>query len=118
MKLELPVRWTEKDKENEKLEELIGETNESKPVYSYGRLLIDSEDIGPYYDIDENHTMINDKLGKVYCVTIPINNFKKIMTEVTGDAIMSIQVREEKPVTPVKRLPKPPKNDEDDILNI
>lgn len=104
MQLELPIRWTETNKEEQKKEELIhGEFAEPKITYSYSRLLIDSSDIGPYYDLDANNTMINDKLGKVYCVTIPLDEFKKIYTEITGKAIMSIQVKRE--------IIKPPKDD-------
>lgn len=93
MQLELPVRWTETQTETSEIEELINK--KAKEKYSYGKLLINSEDIGPYYDIDDNNTMINDRLGKMYCVTIPLNQFKKILTEVTGRAIMAIQVKEE-----------------------
>lgn len=118
MQLELPIRWTETDKEATKNEELIrGEIIEEKVKYTYGKLLIRSEDIGPYYDLDRNNTMINDKIGKVYCVTIPIDQFKKILTEVTGNAIMAIQVREDSPIPKSPRKPpSKPKNDDDDIL--
>ena len=115
MQLELPIRWTETDKENYKMEELLkGNAAEEKIKYSYSRLLIDAHSIGPYYDLDENHTMINDKLGKIYCVTIPLDQFKKILTEITGNAIMTIQVREEYPRA--KRDGKPPKDNGDNIL--
>lgn len=119
MILELPIRWTETDREASKEEELIrGDKAEEKVKYTYGKLLIKAEDIGPYYDLDPHNTMINDKLGKVYCVTIPVDQFKKIMTEITGNAIMALQVREEIPSKP-KRPPQPPsrpKNDDDNIL--
>lgn len=92
MRLELPVRWAESDGESEKLEELTdGKVKAKEPKYTYGRLSISSEDIGPYYDVDKDHTVINDKLGKVYVVAVPFDEFKKIFTEVTGLAIMSIQ---------------------------
>lgn len=115
MTLELPVRWTEKDTESEKLSELLNK--EEKHIFTYGKLVIDSEDIGPYYDIDDSHIIINDKLGKVYCIVIPINHFKKILTEVTGKAIMSIQIKEE-PSRSRRNPPSPPQSfsDEDDIL--
>jgi len=113
MQLELPIRWSETDRERSKTEELIrGDAAEEKIKYSFSKLLINSEDVGPYYSLDEENTMINDRLGKVYCVTIPIDQFKKIMTEITGKAIMSIQVRE----TPSPRQNGRPKRDDvDDI---
>lgn len=113
MNLELPVRWTEKDAESEKLSEILNK--EEKHIYTYGKLVINADEIGTYYDIDESHTMINDKFGKLYCVVIPINNFKKILTEVTGKAIMSIQVKEE-PSRSRRTPPPTPSSDEDDIL--
>ena len=116
MQLELPIRWDETDKKEEELNELLNKPINTKK-HTYGRLLIDSADIGPYYDLDDHTTMINDRLGKVYCVMIPLDQLKKILTEVTGKAIMSIQVREEK----IQKPNKPPtnrrsSNDEDDIL--
>lgn len=119
MILELPVRWTEEDKETENLENILGDKADVKKKYSYGKLLIEAGDIGPYYDIDENHTMINDRLGKMYCVVIPISHFKKIITEVTGKAIMVIQVKEED--TSRSRRPRgggipPPSSEDDDML--
>lgn len=117
MRLELPVRWTETDKEIEKLNEILdGKTPTTESKYSYGRLSIDSEDIGPYYDIDSNHTMINDRLGKMYCVVVPFNEFKKIFTEVTGKAILAIQTTEEYKASKPKRK-KDIDTDIDDILN-
>ena len=125
MQLELPVRWNETDIEKSKLRELTeGEDVEKVTKYSYGKLLISVDEIGPYYDIDADNTMINDKLGKVYCITIPINQFKKIMTEITGKAIMTIQVREENiPSGPSrnsrnnsKRPPISPQEDTDDNI--
>lgn len=120
MQLELPVRWSETDKESTKKDKLLyGEDAIERIKYSYGKLLIDSGDVGPYYDIDQNHTMINDKLGKLYCVTIPIDQFKKIMTEITGKAIMILQVRQEYSQTPAPRRRRTPKKDDEDdnILN-
>lgn len=115
MQLELPVRWTETDKERSRTEELLrGELAEEKVKHTFGRLLINSDDIGPYYSLDENHTMINDRLGKLYCITIPIDEFKKILTEVTGKAIMAIHVREQ-PTRPTPTKKKP-RNSDDDIL--
>lgn len=90
MRLELPVRWEEQDKDADKYGDMI-KPIESKKKYSYGRLSICAEDIGPYYDIDSKHTMINDKLGKVYCVCVPFDQFKKIYTETTGQAILAVQ---------------------------
>ena len=112
MQLELPIRWDESTKEVNEIDEIKEKTKEK---YSYSKLLISVHDIGPYYDLDENHTMINDKLGKVYCVTIPIDQFKKILTEITGNAIMTIQVREEFP-KPSRRNPPKQKDDDDDML--
>lgn len=118
MQLELPIRWTETDVEASKEEELIkGEVAKEKLKYSYGKLLISVNDIGPYYDIDPNHTMINDKLGKMYCVTIPIDQFKKILTEITGNAIMTVKVREELSLPKPSRRSNPPKSDDYDILD-
>lgn len=115
MKLELPVRWAETDEEQSKTDELIhGDKATEKIKYSYGKLLIDANDIGPYYDIDENHTIINDALGKTYVITIPIDQFKKIMTEITGHAIMAIQVRTEYKDQTTKK--KNSKDSNDNIL--
>ncbi|MEI6887627.1 MAG: hypothetical protein WCK31_05345 [bacterium] len=116
MWLELPVRWSEEDKSTKKVEELIhGESLSEKMVHTYGKLIIDAMDIGPYYNYDSINTMINDKLGKVYCVTIPINEFRKILTEVTGNAIMTITVKtdtiKDKPPTRGKES-----NLDDDII--
>lgn len=115
MQLELPVRWSETDRKATKEDMIInGDDSTEKIKHSYGRLLIDSSDIGPYYDIDDRNTMINDKLGKMYCVTIPLDQFKKILTEVTGKAIMAIQSREELPKQ--SRRSRPRSNEDDDNI--
>ncbi len=96
MKLELPIRWTETDREIEKLKDILDDRapqNETK--YSYGRLIIHSKDVGPMYDIDANHTMINDKNGKLYCVVVPLDDLKRILTETTGIAILAVQTKED-----------------------
>jgi len=116
MRLELPVRWTETDKEAERINELTNSDPKPESKYSYGRLSIDSEEIGPYYDIDDRHIMVNDKNGKIYCVAVPFDEFKKIFTEVTGKAILALQTKEEYKSS----RPKKKKNDDgdiDDILN-
>lgn len=117
MRLELPVRWTESDKETEKLAELTDGKISSNIKYSYGKLSIDSEDIGPYYDIDDRHTMINDRLGKLYCITVPFHDFKKIYTEVSGKAILAIQTSEEYKASLPKRRKGGKDNKSDDMLN-
>lgn len=115
MRLELPVRWTETDKEAQKFDEVTkGEATESSIKYSYGKLSIDSNDIGPYYDIDDRHIMLNDKNGKVYCVAVPFHEFKKIFTEVTGMAILAVHTTEE---YEAKKPRKKKDDDIDDILN-
>ncbi len=53
MRLELPVRWNEADKETDKLNELTDGKVAPELKYTYGKLSIDSEDIGPYYEIDD-----------------------------------------------------------------
>ncbi len=116
MQLELPVRWSETDKKAMREEELInGEDAVEIIKHSYGKLLIDSADIGPYYDIDATHTMVNDKFGKLYCIVVPVDQFKRIMTEITGKAIMSIQAREDIPSKPNRKRPRT-KDDDDNIL--
>ena len=67
MRLELPVRWNETDKEAEKFNELVKGEQVAPAKYSYGKLSIDSDDIGPYYEIDSGHIMINDKNLFVSC---------------------------------------------------
>ena len=90
MILELPVRWTE-DKEIDKDKFLIeGESYKTEKLYTYGRLLIDTEDVGPYYDIDKEHTLISDKLGRSFTLCIPLDEFKKIMVQYTGLAIVKV----------------------------
>lgn len=124
MQLELPIRWSETDREASRTARVIdGEDDYVEKVkYTHSRLIIDAHDIGPFYALDERNTMINDKLGKVYCVTIPFDQFKKIHTEVTGKAIMTIQVRVEEEtkseptVNKRKRPIIPPEEDEDSIL--
>lgn len=117
IQLELPVRWNESDRESEKLEELTdGKVKSKEPKYSYGRLSINSEDIGPYYEIDDRHTMVNDKLGKVYCIVVPFHDFKKIMTETTGVAVLSIQTTEGTPPSRRRDNPNLGNGDIDDIL--
>ena len=112
MRLELPIRWNEADKEIEKLNELTNGQTAVEQKFTYGKLSIDSNDIGPYYDIDDRHTMINDKNGKIYCVAVPFNDFKKIFTEVTGQAILAVQTSEE------YRISKPPRKRRPDDNNI
>ena len=114
MRLELPVRWTETDKEAEEYNEIVKGKAAAEPKYSYGRLSIDSEEIAPYYDIDDRHIMVNDKNGKLYCVAVPFDEFKKIFTEVTGKAILALQTKEEYKSSRSKRK----RNDNDDIDDI
>ena len=116
MRLELPVRWNETDREElEKIKDTTGTLPE--PKYTYGKLSIDSGDIGPYYDIDDRHTMVNDKNGKVYCVAVPFHEFKKIFTEVTGQAILAVQTSEEyRASKPRRKKPDNENNIEGDIL--
>lgn len=117
MWLELPIRWTETDRKNQKMEDLLnGEHAVEKTVFNYGKLVIDAADIGPYYDLDANNIMINDKLGKIYCVTIPLSQFRKILTEVTGNAIMTITVKTGDPVKDAPPTRAKPQSDNDDIL--
>lgn len=105
IRLELPVRWEEQNKDVEKYGDMLKSTDKK---YSYGKLSIDAGDIGPYYDMDDRHTMVNDKLGKVYCIAVPFNEFKRILTETTGQAILSIQTTEEY----ISNKPKRNKNDD------
>lgn len=91
MQLELPVRWEEQEEIDRDRYLVEGEDYKVEKKYTYGRLLINSEEIGPYYDIDPLHTMINDSLGKIYTVVIPLEDFKKIMVEYTGKAILKIK---------------------------
>jgi hypothetical protein len=116
MRLELPVRWNETDKDTEKLNDML---DKETPVvkYTYGNLSIDSIDIGPYYDIDSLHTMINDKNGKLYCVAVPFHEFKKIFTEVTGQAILKVQTSEEYKATKPRRKKDDNNDDINDIIN-
>ena len=119
MRLELPVRWNETDRELERLSELTdGKIKADNPKYTYGRLSIDSSEIGVYYDMDPDHIMINDKNGKVYCVAVPFNDFKKIFTEVTGQAILSIQAERQLPPQPTQPKKRRDRGDSDidDIL--
>lgn len=118
MRLELPVRWNETDKEAEKFNEIVKGEGASAPVkYTYGKLSIDSEDIGPYYEIDDRHIMINDMNGKMYCVAVPFHEFKKIFTEVTGKAILSVQTSEEYKSSKPRKRRDNNLDDIDDILN-
>lgn len=117
MRLELPVRWNETDKEAEKFNELVKGDTPTPPRYSYGKLSIDSDDIGPYYEIDSTHIMINDKNGKLYCVAVPFFEFKKIFTEVTGKAILAVQTTEEYKSSKPRKKRDNNLDDIDDILN-
>jgi len=114
MRLELPVRWNEHDKNAEKLNDILNKEEETEPKYLYGTLLIDSEDIGAYYDISPLYTMINDKNGKLYCVGVPIHDLKKIMTEVTGQVILKVHTTQEYKAT----KPRKKRDDTDGIDDI
>lgn len=117
MRLELPVRWNEIDKETDKLNDLTDGKVKAESKFTYGKLSIDSGDIGPYYDIDDRHTMINDKNGKLYCVAVPFHEFKKIFTEVTGQAILAVQTSEEyRASKPRRKRPDEDTDIEGDIL--
>ena len=115
MILELPIRWTE-EKEIDKDRVVIeGDLYRNEKIYTYGKLLIDTADIGPYYDIDAEHTLIKDKLGMPYTLCIPLDEFKRIMVQYTGLAIVKVHpVYLEPNKGNVK--PKPNEPEDDDIL--
>lgn len=117
MILELPIRWTETKEVDKDRAMIEGDSYVAEKIYTYGRLLIDTADIGPYYDIDTEHTLIKDKLGMPYTLCVPLDEFKKIMVQYTGLAIVKVHAVFLEPNKGNVKPEKPKQTeDDDDIL--
>jgi hypothetical protein len=118
MKIQFPVRWTDKKKldKDEKLTRnaLIEDPEDLEgPVeYSYGSLVLDTEDIRGYNDIDENHCVIRTYQGDSFCVAIRIEELKSILVELTGENITIISRVPPKS----EKKPKRKKDNDNDII--
>lgn len=99
--VELPVRWSE---------EIENEDGSVTSSHSYGRIVINLKDIRNYNIMDENHTIVRTYQNDSYCINLPFETFKDLVSNFTGMTIhvINVVINEEKP--------KRRKKNDDDML--
>lgn len=122
MKVQFPVRWTDKkklDRDEDLTRRALQESPEEEVVeveYTYGNAVIDTKDIRTYNNLDDEHCIVRTYFNDSYCVVIPFEDLKNIMVELTGEQITIIRKVVQSPIKKVPKKPKPPKSDEDDLI--
>jgi hypothetical protein len=124
MKVQLPVRWTDKKKIDDQeayIRRLVeGEEAEAASKgeieFVYGNIIMDVDDIRNYNDYDAEHCILRTYQDDSYCIAIPLDDLKRIMVELTGQSITVIR---KQIVSEIPKKPKKKKGDtppEDDLL--
>ncbi len=98
MKLDLPIKWKDIQSfpEDEALTRRALNQDDQLIVYEPGFLTIDTNDIENWNEGDDDCTSIRTYSGLAYSVTIPYDEFKALWTQITGEAIVIIRVKEKK----------------------
>jgi hypothetical protein len=122
MKIQLPVRWSERrnaSSDEAYLKRLIRGEEDGEAVspeevqHIYGSVVLDVKDIRAYNDLDDDHCILRTYYNDSYCVALSLDVLKQVMVELTGENITIIKKQiSDKPVAAKK--PKPKKKDEKD----
>lgn len=128
MKIQLPVRWVEKkeiDEDEATLKKLLDP--EAKPDedlteedFTYGKIVLDTKDIKSYNELDEEHVIVRTYAPESYCIAVGFEDFKKIMIELTGESVITIEkkvVTKEKQKPSKKKKDSPKKDEDEDFLD-
>ncbi len=94
------VPKTEEEINEEKTNEIIGKAfgiKEKKKI-TYDPLNVDMEEVDEYLRYDKEHTNINMRSGKTYCVRIPYEDFSSLYQELMGVSVFVISY------TPIKEI--------------
>jgi hypothetical protein len=104
MKVNLPVNWKDLKhlSEDEKLERRVLDKEENEIEHTEGFLTIDTDSIEDWNASDSMNTTIRTFTDKMYSVSMPHEEFDKLWTQLTGQSIIEIRVKQPKEKTSKK----------------
>lgn len=121
MKIELPIRWTDRANDPDSLEAqrinriVTGEDSEVEETnlvkYTYGYIVLDTNDIESFHPLDDKITIIqlyNKEYG--YASTLNYEVFKEVYSEITHELIKTIQIIPQEFIDSAEEEDQPPED--------
>lgn len=104
MKIELPIRWkgTRELSDDEQLQRRVLNQEEEEIEFSYGFITLDTADIRTWNPSDENCITLRTYFEDAYTIAIEHEEFNKLWTQLTGQDIVRIRMKEVKKSKSIK----------------
>ena len=106
MKLDLPVRWKDKQAftEEESLSRRALDMEEEVVVYTTGFMVLDTDDVRNWNPTDDGCVTVRTYSDDAYAIALSYDEFNNLWTQVTSENIMQIRVKEKEKKIPKKTL--------------